>query len=196
MPEAAIRPLGTLHLTLGVMSLLTPERVNAALALLKSLKLADLMSLATAGADSKEGGEQKVSGQSLSFDLRGLKSMHEPSQTSILYTSPVDADLRLQAFCTSLRDAFLEAGFLVHQQRPLLLHATIVNMVYVQGGRAKGAGGGKRKIDAREIMGRYEDFEWASSIWVEKVAICKMGAEKDDHGNEEYVVEGAVGMPK
>ncbi|KAL1969540.1 hypothetical protein VTN77DRAFT_8978 [Rasamsonia byssochlamydoides] len=42
-PDAAIRPVGTLHLTLGVMSLTTPERLEAAVKLLQSLDLASML---------------------------------------------------------------------------------------------------------------------------------------------------------
>ncbi|KAL1629846.1 hypothetical protein SLS56_005242 [Neofusicoccum ribis] len=40
VPARAIRPVGTLHLTLGVMSLVDPERIHEAVSLLQSLDLA------------------------------------------------------------------------------------------------------------------------------------------------------------
>src|SRR5438045_9465240 len=43
IPEKAVRPVGTIHLTLGVMSLVTPERVDAALAILKCLDITSLL---------------------------------------------------------------------------------------------------------------------------------------------------------
>ncbi|KAL1983430.1 hypothetical protein VTN96DRAFT_10336 [Rasamsonia emersonii] len=49
-PDAAIRPVGTLHLTLGVMSLTTPERLEAAVELLHSLDLASMLREAEAQA--------------------------------------------------------------------------------------------------------------------------------------------------
>lgn len=49
IPEKAVRPLGTLHLTLGVMSLSTPERVDSAIRLLKELDLSVLLSGLNAG---------------------------------------------------------------------------------------------------------------------------------------------------
>jgi activating signal cointegrator complex subunit 1 len=145
--------------------------------------------------------------QQLKITLQGLKSMHPPAQTSILYSSPSDPDSRLYAFCNALRAAF--ADFLVPDDRPLLLHATIVNTVYVPGVRegsgAAGAGRGKNKakmtIDAREVLERYAEVVWVQDCRVEKVAICRMGArrvrdaEGREMGEEEYVVEGEVGMP-
>lgn len=43
IPERAIRPVGTLHLTLGVMSLQSPEKVEEAVSLLQSLDLVALL---------------------------------------------------------------------------------------------------------------------------------------------------------
>ena len=213
VPEKAIRPLGSLHLTLGVMSLLTQERVDGALKLLNSLNLKDMVSTPVSKAvnnqpkmsDSTEAESKGKAQESneirgpLKVTLRGLRSMHTPSKTSILYSAPVDEDLRLQSFCSKLKEAFAAADFLVPETRPLLLHATIVNTIYVPGIRGKGSGHGKNRakltIDARDILEKYEDFEWMKDIRVEKVAICKMGAQKMEGGDEEYVVEGEVEVP-
>lgn len=43
IPDAALRPVGTLHLTLGVMSLPTKERLDAAINLLQSLDLESML---------------------------------------------------------------------------------------------------------------------------------------------------------
>jgi activating signal cointegrator complex subunit 1 len=200
------------------MSLLSEEQVNSALRLLKSLDLRELLlssnsptlknikeaSGSSFHSDFKdkavvdECNEATQGRLLLSVTLKGLKSMHTPSKTSILYSSPVDEDLRLYTFCQKLREIFTEAELLVQEDRPLLLHATIVNTVYVPGVRGKGGHGKNRAkltIDAREILEDYEDSEWMSNVRVEKVAICKMGARKNDDGEEEYVVEGEVEMP-
>jgi activating signal cointegrator complex subunit 1 len=213
IPEKAIRPLGTLHLTLGVMSLLSQERIDSSLRLLRELNLKDLLSTPSPTLPHDANQANHSSGQSISKDktiesdgrevkplkvsLRGLESMHTPSKTSILYAPPTDDD-RLYPFCQRLKNIFTEEEFLAEENRPLKLHATIVNTVYVPG--VTGSGGhGKRKakltIDAREIMEDFEEFEWASNVRIEKVAICKMGAQKNEEGEEEYVVEGEVEMP-
>jgi activating signal cointegrator complex subunit 1 len=216
IPEKAIRPLGTLHLTLGVMSLLSQERIDSALRLLRDLDLRELLSSSTPALKDATGpsnsatqnesknkagpGESGEAAQAmpLHVTLRGLASMHTPSKTSILYSSPVGEDLRLYKFCQKLRDIFTEVELMVEENRPLLLHATIVNTVYVPGGRGKGGHGKNRAkltIDAREILEDYEDFEWMSNVRIEKVAICMMGAQKKEDGEEEYIVEGEVEMP-
>ncbi|KAH9212486.1 kinase A anchor protein [Leptodontidium sp. 2 PMI_412] len=228
IPDQAIRPLGTLHLTLGVMSLSTPEKVQGVLDLLNSLNLREVLAgvqpaniRAGDGNFLKEGGDFdpvvkenvnaniKDKGKSLSLSislsssssegqqkdanpppihitLRGLQSMHDPSKTSVLYTSPLDPDLRLYRFCVKLREVFGE--FLVGETRPLLLHATVVNTVYVKGrtglggsrGRGRGgreAGGrGRLVLDARELVREWEDFVWMRDVRVERVAVLRMGA--------------------
>jgi activating signal cointegrator complex subunit 1 len=133
IPEQSIRPVGTLHLTLGVMSLLTPERINNALATLKSLDLTDLLRAdssiienATGRRNDRDQGSDlrgKASrpldhAETLKVTLRGLASMHEPSKTSVLFAKPVDEDLHLQSFCVKLRDVFAAADLLVPDKRP------------------------------------------------------------------------------
>ena len=188
------------------MSLLSQEKVDSALTLLRSLNLKELLS----DQKSRLGRKEEVSGtgkaveqqsKELKVTLRGLTSMHTPSKTSILYAAPVDEDHSLQSFCQKLKDVFAEAELLVPDTRPLLLHATIVNTIYVPGGNGKGKGSGHGKnkakltIDAREILEQYEEFEWISDVKIEKVAICRMGAKKMEDGEEEYEVEAEANMP-
>jgi activating signal cointegrator complex subunit 1 len=211
IPEKAIRPLGTLHLTLGVMSLTTPERVESALQCLQDLKLSEILKdlkpvRATDQVQKKPDKEKDLKTPELSITLRGLQSMHPPATTSILYTSPADPDLSLYRFCNHLRDHFTTADLLVEESRPLLLHATIVNTIYVPGIREKGGTGhgkgkgGKSKskmvLNATGILEEYEDFIWCEGVRVTSVDICRMGAKVGEtSGEEEYFVEGSVEMP-
>jgi len=215
IPEKAIRPLGTLHLTLGVMSLTTPEQVGSALKCLKDLKLSEILrslkpiqTSAQTGTSEHEDLKHEKNKElpELSITLRGLQSMHPPARTSILYTSPADPDLSLYRFCNHLRGYFTAAGLLVQDTRPLLLHTTIVNTIYVPGIREKGGTGhGKGKggrsnskmiLDAREILEQYEDFVWCEDVKVASVDICRMGAKVGElSGEEEYFVEGSLEMP-
>ncbi|KAH8687851.1 kinase A anchor protein [Tricladium varicosporioides] len=202
IPEAAVRPLGTLHLTLGVMSLQEQDKVDKALNLLKEL---DLRSLILPVKDvvvkpEVSGGKEVESFAPLTVALKGLESMHTPSKTSILYAPPAN-DPRLREFCRSLREAFASEALLDgNDTRPLLLHATILNTIYVPSARGRGGGHGKSRakftIDATEILEDYEEYEWMEETRIEKIAICKMGARKADDGGEEYVVEGEVSMPQ
>jgi activating signal cointegrator complex subunit 1 len=185
------------------MSLLTEERVQSALKVLNELNLSDLLSTTASAPENLERKDVLEPLSHLDITLRGLTSMHPPARTSCLYTSPFDSTGQLYSFCLKLRDIFTAAHLLVPENRPLLLHATILNTVYVPGvrGRGNGHGHGKNKakliIDARELLEDYEDFEWMKDVRVEKVAICRMGAKKGEGGvgEESYVIEGEVNMP-
>jgi activating signal cointegrator complex subunit 1 len=58
--------------------------------------------------------------------------MHSPKQTSILYIAPTDETGRLTPFCIALQKMFKDKGFMI-DDRPLKLHATIVNTIYAKG---------------------------------------------------------------
>ncbi|PWY87264.1 hypothetical protein BO94DRAFT_624438 [Aspergillus sclerotioniger CBS 115572] len=166
IPASAHRPVGTLHLTLGVMSLPTPDRLSQALDFLQSLDLVSMLrdSTSTLASDKQE---------PLIISLKSLHALPRPKAATVLHASPVDPTSRLYPFCVKLRDAFLDAGFLVPEarKRKLLLHATVVNTIYAKGkgvsaprSRGKGfagggGGGGKRKeqysFDARGLIAKY-----------------------------------------
>ena len=255
IPETAVRPVGTIHLTLGVMSFppgsgggggsssgngATGPGLEAAVSLLKTLVprqiLASIRSGEARGADSttaavaatpatakaspSTAGEESQTAASagtirppplLSVTLRGLHSMQPASRATVLYAAPADDNgqgttTTLQAFCEKLRAAFQEAGLMVSEEerdaRPLLLHATVLNTIYVKGGgKGKGGkgGGGRRRekltVDARPILDRYDDFVWMRDVPLEKIAICRMGAKKvGDDGDEAYEVEAEIDL--
>ncbi|KAI1136601.1 kinase A anchor protein [Hypoxylon sp. FL0543] len=206
IPEQAVRPLGTLHLTIGVMSFPKDEDLEKAVALLKTLVprkiLAKLTTAeattATAGsAQERSNTTEEQSGPPpplLSVTLKGLHSMQPAaSRSSVLYAPPVDNDGTLLRFCEHLRATFQEAGLMAMENRPLLLHATVINTIYVKG-RNRGKRHEKLTIDARGILDRYGDFVWMEEVPVEKIAICRMGAKKQDDGDEAYEVEAEIDL--
>ncbi|MCJ1381555.1 hypothetical protein MMC17_004666 [Xylographa soralifera] len=223
IPEKAIRPLGTLHLTVGVMSFQSRERLDAAVAFLQSFDVYGLLKRAAESAieqsnncpaSSRDGshlinevikapqGEGAV--PPLVVSIKGLQPMHKPSSTSILYASPQDSSFRLQHFCLALQAAFTEAGFLMPETRSLLLHATIVNTIYAKEHRKRTAGGGHGKqekgrggIDATDVLEKFGETTWAEGMRLEKVAICEMGARKVDkeEGSEEYLEVASIDLP-
>lgn len=158
VPPQAVRPVGTLHLTLGVMSLSAAQLADA-IAHLEELDIAQLLRGITTQAIAAETADQAgvsenggaVANPSVSFSaavgadpgaalvvrLMGLLPMQRPSQTSILYAEPVDGTGRLERFAQSVRGMFEEGGWVVEDQRGLRLHATVVNTVYA---KAKGRG--------------------------------------------------------
>ncbi|KAK6955812.1 hypothetical protein Daesc_003456 [Daldinia eschscholtzii] len=201
VPEQAIRPLGTLHLTIGVMSFPKNDGLDKAVALLKTLVPRKIMASINAAESVKsaEHSAQEPTGPPpplLSVTLKGLHSMQPAaSKASVLYAPPVDTEGTLLRFCENLRSTFQEAGLMAEENRPLLLHATIMNTIYVKGRNRKG---GKRSekltIDARDILDRYNDYVWMEDVPIEKIAICKMGAKKQEDGDEAYEVEAEIEM--
>jgi activating signal cointegrator complex subunit 1 len=123
--------------------------------------------------------------QPLTLSLQSLASMHPPRDTSVLYAEPRDRSGRLLRFGEALRDAFV-AGRLMHaEDRPLKLHATVLNTLYSRTGR-----GGAPRLDATALLRECRDFEWCAEFAVEKVAVCRMGAREvlDDRGEVVDVV--------
>ncbi|KAL8723294.1 MAG: hypothetical protein Q9181_007315, partial [Wetmoreana brouardii] len=158
IPLKAIRPLGTLHLTIGVMSLPQPERVDAAIMALKGMDVVQMLQRAEAPKEQDQGSAEGISagegsdppppthdrGQNpspLTLSFTGLKSMHAPRSTSLLYVPPTDPTGRLYPFCRALRERFVEEGFMVEEKRELKLHATVLNTIYA--GKVAAAEGGK-----------------------------------------------------
>ncbi|KAL1958152.1 hypothetical protein VTO42DRAFT_5007 [Malbranchea cinnamomea] len=120
VPEAAHRPLGTLHLTLGVMSLPTQEKLDEALNFLQSLDLLSMMreveAEVQAQAASSSGGSAATDPPlPLTIDLTSLHALPSVRAATILHASPVDPTSRLYPFCVALRNKFIEAGF-IHQE--------------------------------------------------------------------------------
>jgi activating signal cointegrator complex subunit 1 len=206
IPEKAIRPLGTLHLTLGVMSLLSQDTLNSCLQLLKSLDLKSILAESMVGNPGEVEREKE-----LRVTLKGLTSMHDPSKTSILYAEPLVGSSHhpksLEDFCSRLKKLFTDAGYIMPDTRPLLLHATIVNTIYAPGVRkatGEGGGHGKKKakltLDATGVLEKFKDMLWFEDCSIEKVAICRMGAvdvrdsEGKQTGDQEYAVEGEVDL--
>ncbi|KAK8107773.1 kinase A anchor protein [Apiospora kogelbergensis] len=156
VPAEAIRPVGTLHLTLGVMSFPKNEGLDRATELLKTLVPRQILGSITGPQQQVQGLESNIQDkdkdkdppkplpQQLSVTLRGLHSMQSSlSKAAVLYSPPVDTDGTLQKFCESVKQTFQLAGIMAEEERPLLLHATILNTIYVKG--EKGGGTGRRQ---------------------------------------------------
>lgn len=193
-----IKYVGSLHLTLGVMSLETKERIETVCALLRSLDLVNIIREAATSQttesnklnESKETARSTVpSGQDthsseqtigpqdprIYISLRDLCAMHAPESTSVLYARPVDPTNRLFRVCYAIQQTFSAANLLERQREPLLLHATIVN---VRSGRTGKRNRRSKRVDARNLVTAYEGFDWAKDFHLEKVSICRMRAEK------------------
>ncbi|KAF2639137.1 hypothetical protein P280DRAFT_403083 [Massarina eburnea CBS 473.64] len=153
VPLKAVRPVGTLHLTLGVMSL-DEEGLERAKNYLQALKLESLLRDVTYQKIAKAAEDGAVSenlsasalpdSQAVTVDLEALVPMLTASSTSILYAEPRDATQRLVPFGDMLKKRFTEEGLMVDDKRPLRLHATIMNTIYA---KPKGKAGRDRKVN-------------------------------------------------
>ncbi|KAJ9649233.1 hypothetical protein H2199_000007 [Coniosporium tulheliwenetii] len=74
----------------------------------------------------------------LKVSLRSLEPMQKAQKTSILYAAPDDPDGRLLRLGTELRRAFTDAELMVKDDRPLKLHATVVNTIYAKADGRRG----------------------------------------------------------
>ncbi|KAK6338783.1 hypothetical protein TWF696_009594 [Orbilia brochopaga] len=198
IPDGAIREFNTLHLTLGVMSLRDGDAVTNAISTLESLDLKQFLPTSTASGDSSAATPNTAP---LRVDLKGLSPMSTtPShikKCSVLMMPPTDPTGRLYPFANALRTHFAALGILQEDDRPLKLHATLVNTVYCKPDKAArdrsrkekeknakrkgGKGKGKRidfRFDASEVLERYAGHVFGEGLEIDRVQICKMGAKK------------------
>lgn len=116
VPDDALRPLGTLHLTLGVMSLPTKERLEEALDFLQSLDLNAMLKEAEVDAASAEPAGDNIgsegSNQPLTITLSSLHALPRTRTATILHAQPIDPSSRLYPLGVKLRNKFIEAGFM------------------------------------------------------------------------------------
>jgi activating signal cointegrator complex subunit 1 len=163
-----------MHLTLGVMCL-KDEGVEQASEVLKSLKLKEYLASVKAGKTSTEDG--------LSISLKGLHAFQNAEKTSVLYAPPVDTEGILHKFCEQIKAAFQEAGLMAKEDRSLVLHATVVNTIYVKDGRGRRRE--KLTLDARDIVSSYDDYVWLEDMPLDKVTLCRMGAKRIEGTDDE-----------
>lgn len=180
----AVRPVGTLHLTLGMMSFPNNDGLDKAVTMLKSLKpreiLAAVQKPITPGATEEAANQVGEPRSEVLITLKGLKSPQKLDRATVLYAPPLDQQGILQRFGESIRATFKNAGLLVPDDRPLLLHATVVNTIYVKGNRHshKSKKWHRNVIrDAQAILDRYEDQIWMRDAPLERIAICRMRAQ-------------------
>lgn len=185
----AVRPLGTMHLTLGVMTLKGDDALGRAADLLRGLRLREILDQAwAANNNTARGMGQEESAPGLTVTLQGLGAMQSPSRTSVVYAPPLDPGGLLRRFCELVRGRFQEAGVMAQEERPLLLHATVVNTIYIGDRRMK-----RVTMDARDLMAKYDGHTWVEDMRVERVTLCKMGAKKvEGELGEAYEVEAEV----
>jgi activating signal cointegrator complex subunit 1 len=196
LPIDAVRPVGTLHLTLGMMSFPEDEGLDKAVELLKSLKLREIMSTVKPPVMPGSSGEETAKAQMQPLiTLKGLHTFQKADKATVLFAPPSDQAGVLHGFSEKIKALFKETNLLAPDDRPLLLHATIVNTIYVKGNRRK-RGDRTFVADGQAIMDRYEDQVWLDNSPLEKIAICRMSAKPvEENGvvvDAAYEVEAEV----
>jgi activating signal cointegrator complex subunit 1 len=83
--------------------------------------------------------------------LRGLSTFRSPSKATVLYAPPSDPTGTLQRFAEALHSGFKQ--FMVGEDRPLRLHATIVNTLHVPRGAIVAAAKADRQARAATETG-------------------------------------------
>ncbi|GAA5995976.1 uncharacterized protein JCM10292_004865 [Rhodotorula paludigena] len=207
LPQKALRPLGTLHLTLGVLHLAGDDEVDRAKdALRNKLPLDQLFAqaggVALAGSLGADDADQPLvppsSAAPICVSLESLSSMHSPASTSVLYANPVDKTARLQPFAQSVRDWFVQEQLVINEagREKVVLHTTLVNTRYA--GRNDGPG----RFDARALLEHFSSTVWAPPFRLDELVLCKMGAKKvldptsgRYTGDEEYEVVARRKLP-
>lgn len=205
VPRKAIRPIGTIHLTLGVLHLENEALVERAKRWLEDEVDVEGL-LRRVGEAERARRDKDVSlGDAvpdfaplapLIVDLRSLHPLQgQPAHSAaILYLSPHDPTDRLQAFAQSLRDAAVNCGIMRQESNPkrrrVLLHATVVNARY------SSAGPRSTRYDFSSVISRFEQAEWATDVPVDGVALCEMGARPTGDGDAVYKVVAWRKLPE
>lgn len=191
-----VRPVGSLHLTLGVMSLASPGRVRAAMEFLSSLDIEGIIRDVTSTLDRPQT-TQCNRDLCIRMSIQGLEARPPANRTSVLWV-PISHPLLMQV-CLRLRKLFQDAGYMMAETRPLKLHATVLNTIYSKG-RQHNNGRARLCIDARNIVQDMGDRMWAEHITLDRVALCEMGTQpvKDRNGraiDEAYKEVAAKRLP-
>jgi len=97
----AIRPVGGIHLTLGVMSLLSPERIGAACTFLRGLDMSAIL------REANEASPNPLD----TVTFQGLHAMGSPTRTSSLYAAGTAYAAASLPFSIYLRKTFTTEGF-------------------------------------------------------------------------------------
>ncbi|EFQ35009.1 hypothetical protein CGRA01v4_12243 [Colletotrichum graminicola] len=162
IPSSVVRPLSTMHLTLGNMRLPEAKDIKKATEVLQSIK-------------------PLLPNTPVKISLHGLHAFPtaDQSHADILFAPPICLHYDFNRLCHKIRHIFEEADVVDKNGFGLSLHATLINA------RKKTLSG---SIDAKGLIEKYQDYVWMEDVPVEKIGICRMGAEKIGPDDEEYVI--------
>ena len=202
LPTRAIRPIGAIHFTIGVMSLQSPERIQEACDFLKKLDTWELLRSAVSDDCSKEASKPKSSApvdnkgstspsqplaallpedtppapptnvEPLKVALTNLSPMQSPASTSNLYASP-NPSHPILPFAQRLHDRFLAASFLLPPSNNRSLK---LHATLVNTIYVKKSTGGKNRWGkgSGKIDARKIIEKWGETTWAEDLRIEKV----------------------
>ncbi|KAI9280696.1 AKAP7 2'5' RNA ligase-like domain-containing protein [Sporodiniella umbellata] len=156
------------HITLGVMSLPTRLEIEQAVHFLNEQCLCIVNS---------------VLQEPLSVTLQNLAVMQsDPAKTHVLYVEPHDNTQSLIKLCTKIIEKMIAGGYMQKEDRPLKLHATIINTAHSKKGRMR------ESFDARSILQKYGNIS-LGKVRLDKLHLMKMGRTGPGHT---YQSEGFI----
>ena len=205
-PTGAVRPLGTLHLSVGTLRLGSPRREAAAIKLLDNLQVHDILKDCSVGLTDLESEELRfqaarsapdiafspAKATPLSVILSGLwcRPGHE-ADAYRLSIKASDPTRRLGSFIDKIRYAFIEAGMLVDYPRNcsrdfppdeqpicVICIQSLGPVVHSKRHPTK-VKTTHPKIDAKSLLEQYKDEVWVEGARLGRLSICKMGLAKE-----------------
>ncbi|KAH9059888.1 AKAP7 2'5' RNA ligase-like domain-containing protein [Lactarius vividus] len=181
-PSIVVQPR-RLHLTLGVMALAPPSPSGVAVdraAEKEPEPERDLAAAARLLADLAPQIRAILARAPLRVPLGRLTVMQpDPTRAHVLYAEPDISSpdgRRLRAVCELVRDAFMEAGFLAADRRPLKLHCTLLNTNYRRPVPGQRRAAGRVPFDFTTFPSAARDNSDLGTWTVDELQICEMGS--------------------
>ncbi|KAI8992539.1 AKAP7 2'5' RNA ligase-like domain-containing protein [Pilobolus umbonatus] len=163
------------HITLGVMKLFNQNEIERAVRILKEECPPIIQSI--------------LDNNKLMVKLSKLSTMQpSPAKAHVLYIDPEDVSENkvLKELCTSLINKMIEAGVMVAEDRPLKLHATLINT----SNRVSDKKNSREPFDARPILKEFKNIDFGTVI-LDKLHIMKMGRTGP---GKTYQSEGSISL--
>ncbi|KAI8881227.1 hypothetical protein K501DRAFT_253567 [Backusella circina FSU 941] len=172
-PSIVVSP-ANLHITLGVMKLLGQSELERAIKYMKEECPPIIESI--------------LQEKKLTIRLKKLEIMQKnPAEAHVLYITPQDESQNkvLLELCKALNDKMIEGGFMQKEDRPLKLHATLINT-----SNRSNKSDERQTFDARPILKEFKNLDFGLAH-LDKLHIMKMGRTGP---NKTYQTEGAISL--
>ncbi|KAH8989573.1 AKAP7 2'5' RNA ligase-like domain-containing protein [Lactarius akahatsu] len=179
-PSIVVQPR-RLHLTLGVMALAPSPPSRAAVDPAAEPETErDLAAAARLLADLAPRIRAILARAPLRVPLGRLTVMQpDPTRAHVLYAEPDISSpdgRRLRTVCELIRNAFMEAGFLAADRRPLKLHCTLLNTNYRRPVPGQRRAAGRVPFDFTTFPSAARENSNLGTWTVDELQICEMGS--------------------